>query len=144
MNPATGSVKLAVMFVMQGGVVPGHATAVASPEELIVAMPVSVDPQVAISVISTVVGAALYVPTAMNCEVSPIEYNVCVPAPGNIVMADSALCAGGVPGLKVREAVPTIVPEIGSVAVAEMVVLQLEDAHATAVATPNDGSIDAT
>jgi hypothetical protein len=50
----------------------------------------------------------------MNCEVSPIVYNVCVFEPGRSVMADSALCRGGEPGLTVREAVPIMVPDTGS------------------------------
>jgi hypothetical protein len=50
----------------------------------------------------------------MNCEVSPIVYNVCVFEPGRIVIADNSLCGGGAPKLTVREAVPIMVPDTGS------------------------------
>jgi hypothetical protein len=39
--------------------VPPHPTAVASPDELIVATPTSLDAQVTVSVISTVIGLAV-------------------------------------------------------------------------------------
>jgi hypothetical protein len=113
MKPDTGSVTLAVTLLIQGGT-PPQATAVASPVELIVAIPVSAEAQVTISVMSTVIGGAVYVPLAMNCEVSPIVYKVCVFIPGRIVIADNALCCIGVPGLTVKVAVPVMVPEIGS------------------------------
>jgi len=54
------------------------------------------------------------VPLAMNWEVSPIVYRVCVFAPGKIVIADNALCWSGEPGVTVRVAVPVMVPEMGS------------------------------
>jgi len=59
MKPDTGSVTLAVILLMHGGVVPPQATAVVNPDELIVAIPVSADAQVTISVMSTVVGGAV-------------------------------------------------------------------------------------
>jgi hypothetical protein len=59
MKPDTGSVVLAVMLLMQGGVGDPQATAVVNPDELIVAIPVSLDAQVTVWVISAVVGAAV-------------------------------------------------------------------------------------
>jgi hypothetical protein len=59
MKPDTGSVMLAVMLLMQGGAGDPQATAVASPDELMVAIPTSLDAQVTVSVISTVVGTAV-------------------------------------------------------------------------------------
>jgi hypothetical protein len=50
MNPDTGSVTLAVMLLMQESV--PQATAVVNPEELIVAIPMSLDAQVTVSVMS--------------------------------------------------------------------------------------------
>jgi hypothetical protein len=59
MKPDTGSVMLAVTLLTQGGVGDPQATAVVNPDELTVAIPISLDAQVAVSVISAVVGAAV-------------------------------------------------------------------------------------
>jgi hypothetical protein len=101
--------ELAVMFVTQGagGV---QAIAVASPDESIAAMSTSLDAQVTVSVRSTVVGLVLKVPSAMNCEVSPILFKVCVSLPGRIVMADSARAPPPPPATTIRLAVPVTTP----------------------------------
>jgi hypothetical protein len=65
-NEPSCAVALAERFVMQGGVGALQATAVANPCELIVATSMSLDAQVTISVISTVIGLAVNVPIAMN------------------------------------------------------------------------------
>jgi len=77
----------------------------------------------------------------MNCEVSPIVYNVCVFKPGRIVMAESALGLTGEPGLTVRAAAPMTVEPDCEVAVAVMVVRQLDVPQATAVAKPEESIV---
>jgi hypothetical protein len=59
MKPDTGSVVLAVMLLMQEAAGAPQATAVVNPDELIVAIPVSLDAHVTASVMSAVVGAAV-------------------------------------------------------------------------------------
>jgi hypothetical protein len=82
------AVALAVMFVRQGagGVQP---TAVARPDESIVATSMSLEAQVTVLVRSTVIGLAVNVPIAMNCAVSPSAFKVCDPMPGMMLMVDN-------------------------------------------------------
>lgn len=131
------AVALAVMVVMQGfgGV---QATAVPKPDELTVAISTSLDAQVTVSVISTVIGPAVNVPIAMNCAVSPSAFKICVPGPGMMVIADRVRCWVAEPGLTVSVAAPIMVEPDNDVALAVIVAAQLELPHPTAVAKPEE------
>jgi branched-subunit amino acid transport protein AzlD len=82
--PATVSVEVPTSrpenpFMLAAIVVVPGPTAVASPEELIVATAVSLDFQAAKAVMSLVVGTAdplVYVPMAVNCTFRPAELSV--------------------------------------------------------------------
>ena len=56
---------------------PAHAFASAKPAEFIVATFTSLDRQATVFVMSTVTGAVVYVPIAINWLGSPTEVNVC-------------------------------------------------------------------
>jgi len=125
------------MVVMQP-VVELHPTEVARPDELMVAIPTSLDCQVTLSVKSCVTGLAVKVPMARNWTVSLSDCKICVPKPGIIVMADRVRVAGPEPGLTVSVVVPVMVEPVREVALAVIVAKQLVDAQPTAVACPDE------
>lgn len=134
MSAFVANVILAVIVVTQP--VEAHPTEVARPDELIVAIPTSLDCQVTLSVKSCVTGLELKVPIARNCTVSLSDCRTCDPEPGIIVRADRVRVAGPEPGLTVRVELPVIVDPARDVALAVIVTTQLLEAQPSADASP--------